>query len=109
MLIPYSTALSLGRKPWITIATLVLCTFIYWQQDRNNDLIHTHAVAYCTNLHVQDDGVLEKNYVLRDTTNCSKWIENIHSRPNPESFFMRLLKRWDWLGSTQAQLYFTTP
>ncbi|EIC23509.1 rhomboid family intramembrane serine protease [Thiorhodovibrio frisius] len=104
MFLPYSTALQLGKIPWVTLAVVVLCTLIYWKQDQNEKRISYSVHNYCrSNQELLRSDFLKENDESAILT-CQKWLPLIHSRPNPEAFYNQLLDSPDPLeGVSRAR------
>lgn len=90
MLLPYGTALRLRRIPWVTLAVVVLCTFIYWKQAHNNALINDYAQEYCQKNTEVLRAILLEHYDDSVVNGCQEILPIIHSWPNPEAFFKHL-------------------
>ncbi|EIC23826.1 rhomboid family protein [Thiorhodovibrio frisius] len=105
MLLPYVTALRLGKIPWITLTVVVLCTFIYWKQAHNEALINAYTQAYCRDNTDLLRAILLEDYDETAVSGCQEVLPIIHSQPDPEAFFERLLDSPDLLeGVSQATL-----
>lgn len=86
MLLPYSTALRLGKIPWITLSIVLLCTLIYWKQAQNETQVKTYVWHYCNN-----NPEMLRTFFAEDNNDtaalkCYQWLSLIHSRPNPDTF-----------------------
>jgi membrane associated rhomboid family serine protease len=90
MFLPYSTALRLGKPPWVTITLVILCTVIYWQQAHNDQKIQQHVKSYCQADPEQLRALFPEENAAVVLNDCQELLTLIHSRPSPEVFFQRL-------------------
>jgi membrane associated rhomboid family serine protease len=83
MMVPYSAALSLAQRPYVTYAVILLCVVIHYFQDQNRDEIGLHTVEYCTSIHDSSlgDNALD---ILRseDIDECVSDMTILHDLPD---------------------------
>lgn len=83
MMVPYSTALSLAQRPYITYGVILLCLLIHYFQDQNRDEIAMHTLEYCTAVHDSTLGDESLDIIrAEDLDECVSDIMIIHDMPD---------------------------
>ncbi len=84
LLIPYSSELSLARKPYVTFAIILLCLLIHYAQDSNRREISRHLGTYCQQSAQDDDA---HNPFAGYPDRCALVLGALHSSTRPEQIY----------------------
>lgn len=93
IILPHSADVGWGRMPWLVFALMVLCTAIYFAQDRNKAAVDRVLVMYCAEVHDEADAA---TLLQNDADYCQWMLAVVHARPEKERF------REQMLAETQA-------
>ncbi|QEP41858.1 rhomboid family intramembrane serine protease [Ectothiorhodospiraceae bacterium BW-2] len=104
MFIPYSADLALGRLPKVSIAVMLLCCLIYWQQDRNDTAIENALWHFCTQTDLFDPPPeRQQGKPERPNSFCHLMLRIIHTAPDPEHRLAEVLKIGDLAKSSNIE------
>lgn len=76
--IPYSTALRLNQRPYITYFIAFLCVFIFYLQVDNYDDIYQSASDYCSSIQAEENP--QYNILIDDIEYCSEILIFVHEQ-----------------------------
>lgn len=89
LVIPYSTALSLAQRPYVTWAVVLLCLWIHYQQEQSRDRTSQAASHYCSDMVPAEDD----NGLMSDMGFCRYALKALHSQPDPQWLYPKLARR----------------
>jgi len=101
MFIPYRAGIKITRIPVMTIVVALVCLFVYWSQDRNDDRIIASAKSYCTASVATNIEYAQKHYIHSDSS-CWDVLTDIYYSDNPETNLKWYLGKFEAAGHLTA-------
>jgi membrane associated rhomboid family serine protease len=82
LILPHSAEFRWGRVPWLVISLMVLCTAIYYAEDKNNEALEGAFVPYCQGIYDETVDVDDvANSMHTDIDGCANTMSYFHQRP----------------------------
>jgi len=79
MILPFNTALGIGKPPYVTGCIIILCLVIHHLQVENRIEIDTAAKRYCASIHNPFAGEDAMDYLSVDQDTCREHLVFFHS------------------------------
>jgi len=99
--IPYRPKIKLTRFPIATIVVVLVCIFVYWNQDRNQDRIIESAKAFCTKEIASVIDHAQRTYI-KDGSPCWDVLAHIYTATDPKGHLAWHLTEINRAGDSEA-------
>lgn len=82
LMLPLSTHLRLGRRPYVTYAVAVLCVLIYLAQDARSQAIEDALGSFCASIQAADEETAPRDVLAHDEQECRDVLRAVHESPD---------------------------
>ena len=80
MIFPYKTDLPLFGKPYVSIAVIALCVFVFIAQSINESSINDSAALYCESIHNPELDETALDFLRLDVDLCAEILSETYTR-----------------------------